>query len=90
MTLNIDYSKQFKKDLKKQKKRGKDLTNFSQVARMLANEKTLPSHHRNHKLNGNYRGHWECHIEPDWLLIYKKSKNSLIFERTGSHSDLFK
>jgi mRNA interferase YafQ len=56
----------------------------------LTNEESLDPKFRNHKLTGDYKDHWECHIEPDWLLIYRLTKTEIIFERTGSHSDLFK
>lgn len=52
-------------------------------------EKPLLANHRNHKLTGNYKGYWECHIEPDWLLIYRKDKSRVEFVATGTHSDLF-
>ena len=52
-------------------------------------EKPLAAKLRNHKLTGNWKDHWECHIAPDWLLIYKLSGEDVIFERTGSHADLF-
>jgi mRNA interferase YafQ len=58
--------------------------------RLLAEEKILPPNNRDHALRGNYVSRRECHIEPDWLLIYKKESNTIIFERTGTHSDLFK
>ncbi|MDP4010858.1 MAG: type II toxin-antitoxin system YafQ family toxin [Candidatus Roizmanbacteria bacterium] len=61
----------------------------SVIVKLLTN-KPLPAKFRNHKLVGSYVGRWECHIEPDWLLIYKIEKDVIIFERTGSHSDLFK
>jgi mRNA interferase YafQ len=56
----------------------------------LTKEESLDPKYRNHKLTGNYRDHWECHIEPDWLLIYRLTKTEIIFERTGTYSDLFK
>jgi mRNA interferase YafQ len=57
--------------------------------KLLTQEKPLLPKHRNHKLKGEYIGYWECHIEPDWLLVYKKTETHIIFARTGSHSDLF-
>jgi len=56
---------------------------------MLIHEKQLPKRCRDHKITGNYKGRRECHIEPDWLLIYKTIESEIIFERTGNHSDLF-
>ena len=89
MKLKIQIQKSFEKDAKKIKKRGKDLFKLKIILNILSEGKRLPEKYRNHKLVGNYRGYWELHIEPDWLLIYKKTKTTLIFERTGSHSDLF-
>lgn len=57
--------------------------------KLLILEKPLLEKHRNHKLKGDYVGYWECHIEPDWLLVYKKTETHIIFARTGTHSDLF-
>jgi mRNA interferase YafQ len=89
MKLKIQTQRSFEKDAKKMKKRGKDMSKLKMVLNILAEGKELPEKYRKHKLVGNYQGYWECHIEPDWLLIYKKTKNCLIFERTGSHLDLF-
>lgn len=88
--LKISYRNQFKKELKQQEKRGKDLKKFLEVAEKLAQEKSLDPKYRNHRLVGNFKGRWECHIEPDWLLVYFKTDEEIIFERTGTHSDLFK
>jgi len=84
------YLNRFKKELLKIKKRGNDTDKLKTIISLLLQEKPLPDKHRNHKLQGEYKGLWECHIEPDWLLIYEKTKDSIIFVRTGSHSDLFK
>jgi len=89
MKLKIYHTRQFDRDVKRQKKRGKDLQKLKKVTDMLENDDNLPHIYKSHKLTGNYKNRLECHIEPDWLLIYKKIKNELIFERTGSHSDLF-
>ncbi len=83
------YTKQFEKDLKKMEKRGKALTKIKKVIRKLVNEERLEAKYKDHKLVGNYKGRRECHIESDWLLIYKLIDVEIIFERTGSHSDLF-
>ena len=55
----------------------------------IVNEEVLDVKYKRHRLLGNYKGRWECHIEPDWLLIYLENPEEVIFERTGSHSDLF-
>ncbi len=80
---------QFDRDLKVAHKRGKDLQKISFIIKELQNKKILPTKNRNHKLKGSYASCFECHIEPDWLLIYKTTKIELILIRTGSHSDLF-
>lgn len=78
----------FKKDLQRSVKRGKSTSKLKTI--MEKNEVPLDPKYRNHKLTGGYKGHWECHIEPDWLLIYRLTKEHIIFERLGTHSDLFK
>jgi mRNA interferase YafQ len=83
------YTKQFAKDLKKMEKRGKSLEKIKLILKTLINEERLNAKYRDHKLLGNYKGRRECHIEPDWLLIYKITDSEIIFERTGTHSDLF-
>lgn len=84
------YTKQFEKDLKRCKKRGKNLEKFKILAQTLIAGKPLDPIHRDHKLVGNYVGRRDCHIESDWVLIYKIDEKHLVFERTGTHSDLFK
>lgn len=86
----ILYEKRFKKDLKRIEKRGLPLQELKVVIQMLANEQPLPAKYRDHGLAGQYTGLRECHIKPDWLLIYKISSNQLILTltRTGSHADL--
>jgi mRNA interferase YafQ len=81
----------FDKDLKRTAKRGKDLTKIRVVMISLAAGEALPEKYKDHSLIGNYTKRRECHIEPDWLLIYKLDADEMIitFERTGSHSDLF-
>ncbi len=87
--LKLIHKAKFEKDLKLINKQGKDLTKLNSVIALLCREKQLSAKNRNHKLKGNYRGCWECHVAPDWLLIYEKTKTQLILVRTGSHSDLF-
>ncbi|MBW2738601.1 MAG: type II toxin-antitoxin system YafQ family toxin, partial [Deltaproteobacteria bacterium] len=83
------YTKQFAKDLKKMLKRGKSDEKIKRVIRKLINKERLEARYKNHRLLGNYKNRRECHIEPNWLLIYKIIENEIIFERTGTHSDLF-
>ena len=70
-------------------KRGKVLSKIKKVIRKLVYEERLEAKFKDHKLVGNYKGRRECHIESDWLLIYKLIDVDIVFERTGSHSDLF-
>lgn len=71
-------------------KRRKDLKKLKSVVEMLLNNEPLPLKYCDHWLVGNYNSRRECHIEPDWLLIYEPGRKEIIFERTGTHSDLFK
>ena len=87
--LKPSYTKQFEKDWKRLQKRGKSKEKLKKVLGLLINAEQLPQRCRDHKLIGKYKGRHECHIEPDWLLIYKITESTIIFERTGSHSDLF-
>jgi mRNA interferase YafQ len=87
--LEIRETKRFKKDLRLMKKRGKSFDRYKKIIILLINEKELPSNFGAHKLTGEWADFWEGHIEPDWLLIYQKTKTSLILTRTGTHSDLF-
>ena len=89
--LELVMTNQFKKDLKRVKKRGKDLSILKEVLQMLREEQLLEEKYRDHALTGDYIGFRECHVQPDWLLVYAISKEKLILtaSRTGSHSDLF-
>jgi len=80
---------QFRQDLKRQKRRGKDVEELVATVELLAEIGTLPAGYRPHKLTGEWKGVWECHIEPDWLLIYDVTDNEVLLIRTGTHSDLF-
>jgi len=79
----------FKKDLRRAAKRRYDLEKLARVIDALAAGEKLPARFSNHKLSGNWGGHWECHIEPDWLLIYYYEDDYLVLARTGTHADLF-
>ena len=88
--LDIVLSTQFKKDLKLLKKRGNDLTLLKDVVDTLAKREALHDKYRDHALTGNYANFRECHVQPDWLLIYRIHEDTLILflSRTGTHSDL--
>ena len=89
--LALITTTQFKKDLKRIRKRGLDLNSLKFILDTLQKQEALPLKYRDHALVGDYRGFRECHIEPDWLLIYTISNEKLILTaaRTGLHSDLF-
>ena len=88
----ISYTGQFKKDLKRCLKRGLDLSLITEAIKLLGSTGTLPASYRPHKLTGDRKGQWECHIEPDWLMVWEQNDNelTLLFLETGTHSDLFK
>ncbi|MDP4883881.1 MAG: type II toxin-antitoxin system YafQ family toxin [Opitutales bacterium] len=86
----VVQTSQFKKDIKRLKKRGKDLEKLGNVVRLLAADEPLEEKHRDHALIGRWVGSRDCHVEPDWILIYRNESESLYLERSGSHSDLFK
>lgn len=88
----LDFTSKFKKDVKLLKKQGKNIEKLYEIINILAYGEELDAKYRDHNLIGNYKGYRECHIEPDWLLIYKVMENILILtlSRTGSHSELFK
>jgi mRNA interferase YafQ len=85
----VSYGNQFEKELKHQILRGKNPRKLWDIVNRLVKGEQLDPKHRNHKLKGDFKDCWECHIEPDWLLIYHKLKDELIFVSTGTHSDLF-
>ena len=87
--LKIRYENTFKKDYKKIIKRGYDIKKLQLILKLIMEEIQLPKKYKDHYLIGNYKNCKECHIEPDWLLIYRISNSNLILIRTGSHSDLF-
>ncbi len=87
--MSLAQTKQFKKDVKRMRKRGKDLGKIKAVIDLLVAEEPLPPKNRDHKLGENWVGRRDCHIEPDWILIYKLTDDELLLERTGTHSDLF-
>ena len=91
MKYEIKFTSQFKKELKIAEKQGKDLEKLFVVIEKLANGEMLESKYRDHSLHGNYKGCRECHIDPDWLLIYEIIDDVLVLMlyRLGSHSDLF-
>ena len=88
--MKIHYTTQFKKDYKRVKKQNKDLDKLRAVIEKLVAGQLLESRYKDHQLFGNWKGHRDCHIEPDWILIYRITADDLYLELTGSHSELFK
>jgi len=87
--LEVVFKSRFKKDLKKLKSSNRDQDKLLEVVALLAEGKHLPESNRDHLLIGDYKSHRECHISPDWLLIYQTNETELTLVRTGSHSELF-
>jgi mRNA interferase YafQ len=85
----IRRTAQFKRDVKRMQRQGKDLAKLKRVLVTLVEAEGLAAEYRDHVLVGQYRGTRECHIEPDWLLIYELAESEIVLIRTGSHSDLF-
>lgn len=90
MSLIIRQSTRFRRDVKRLKRQGVDLAKLQTVIRELVAQAPLADAYRDHALIGNWKGFRECHIQPDWLLIYRVEDNELQLARTGSQADLFK
>ena len=86
----VSHTRQFSRDVKRMRKRGKDLQKLQEVVKLLAEGIPLPANYRDHPLMGPWQPSCDCHIEADWILIYTTKGDSLRLERTGTHSDLFK
>ncbi|MDR1186132.1 MAG: type II toxin-antitoxin system YafQ family toxin [Bifidobacteriaceae bacterium] len=87
--LRSDFTNRFKKDYKRAGKRGWDLSLLDEAIRLIVHEQPLPATSLDHSLVGDFAGCRECHLRPDWLLVYQVGNGAVVFERTGSHSDLF-
>lgn len=87
--MRAGRSTRFARDVRLAKRRGKDLAKLWAIVRQLEAGENLDRRNYPHRLSGNWSGHWECHIEPDWLLIWTDVEGYLVLERTGTHSDLF-
>jgi len=84
------FTSRFKKDYKRILKQGKDESKFEALIAKLSNNETLEDKYKDHKLSGQFKDCRECHIEPDWVVIYKSTENEIILIRTGSHFELFR
>lgn len=91
MKYEVRFTTKFKKELKLVQRQGRNIDKLFAVVELLSNDEKLDVKYKDHELSGNYEGFRECHIEPDWLLIYRKNNEQIILYllRTGSHSDLF-
>lgn len=87
---NFRRTTQFKRDVKRLQQQGKDLQKLKNTLNHLVDEEELPLNYRDHVLVGQYKGTRECHIEPNWLLIYESAGSAIVLIRTGSHQDLFR
>ena len=89
--LTLKTTSKFRKDYKRMKKRGYDLARLEEIIDQLLRGETLAPKHRDHELIGDYAGFSECHVQPDWLLVYEIDQDVLVLTafRTGTHSDLF-
>ncbi len=85
----VFYSGQFKRDIRRQERRGKDMEKFRAITRLLIAGEALPARYKDHPLKGVWTGYRDAHIEPDWVLIYKIDGDTVRFERNGTHADLF-
>ena len=90
MRYQIRRSTQFKRDVKRAIKRGKDIEQLLSVVQELAEGRRLAAHYQDHPLKGQYKDKRDCHLDPDWILIYAVLNNELVLYRTGSHADLFR
>ncbi len=85
----ITQRRQFRNDLGRQRHRSRNIEELIAAVELLAEEGALPAAYRPHQLSGEWKSVWECHIEPDWLLLYEIIETEVLLIRTGSHSDLF-
>lgn len=88
---SVDYTNRFKKDLKRCIKRGLDISKIIEAVKLLEANGQLPTKYKPHKLVGDRQGQWECHIQPDWLMVWEQNdmELTLLFLQTGTHADLF-
>lgn len=89
MALELLTTTAFEKDLRRLRKQGRDLDRLEAIVDLLQAQERLPVRCRPHPLRGNWAGHWDCHVGPDWLLLYRATEKELILVRTGSHAELF-
>ena len=90
MALAVLTTTAFEKDLRRAKKQGRDLDKLETIVDLLQSQEELPARCRAHRLHGEWSGHWDCHVGPDWVLLYRVTESELDLVRTGSHSELFR
>jgi mRNA interferase YafQ len=90
MMLKRIHSTNFNRQLSKCIKRGLDISKLEDLVDMLLKEKEIPSKYKKHKMHGEFKGHYNCHIAFDWILLYKEEKDAIILTHIGTHSDLLK
>jgi mRNA interferase YafQ len=89
MALDLLTTTAFERDVRRVLKQGKDLDKLEDVVNTLRDREPLPTRCRAHPLRGDWVGHWDCHVEPDWILLYRVTVKALVLVRTGSHTELF-
>jgi mRNA interferase YafQ len=89
MALELRTTTAFERDVRRVKKQGKDLDKLETIVNLLQAQEPLPARCRPHPLRGAWEEHWDCHVEPDWILLYKVTDEAQILVRTGSHANLF-
>jgi mRNA interferase YafQ len=89
MRRHLRYSTRCRRDIKRAAKRGKDIGKMESLIELLQAGDPLPARYRDHPLRGKWQGYMECHIEPDWLLVYERDETLLMVVATGTHADLF-
>lgn len=89
MALELHTTTAFERDLRRAKRQGKDLDKLEIIVNLLQAQEPLPTRCHPHPLRGNWAGHWDCHVEPDWILLYRVTDEALVLVRTGSHAALF-
>jgi mRNA interferase YafQ len=87
--LDQQFTRRFVRDRNRMERRNKDTKKLDELVRLITNEVPLPASRHEHLLHGKYEGYTECHVEPNWLLVYKFGEGIVLFDRTGTHSDLF-
>jgi mRNA interferase YafQ len=89
MALGLLTTTAFEKDVRRARRQGRDLDKLEAVVNLLQRQEQLPVRCHPHPLRGDWKGHWDCHVEPDWVLLYRLTEKALVLVRVGSHAELF-